>query len=74
MLYSEGYQTILNVGDEKSRVVTYGNTKPTNLDFRNNLIKSLKIPNVPNEELKTNGNLVWWEKELDRMASNKFNE
>merc|ERR1711918_211134 len=70
--YPECYQTILNVGNEKSRVVTWSKTKPTNLDFRNSLIGSLKIPNVPNEELKTVGKLVWWEKDIDKMLSNNF--
>ena len=41
---------------------------------RNNLISSLKILNVPKEELKTVGNLVWWEKDTDKMQSNNFNE
>jgi len=47
--------------------------KPTNLEFRNSLISSLVIPGL-NENLKTNGNLVWWEKEGDKMVSNNFNE
>ena len=72
--YPEAYQTILNTGEQKSRVVAVAPTKPTNLDFRNQLISSLVIKGVPNEELKTDGNLVWWEKDMDQMVSNNFNE
>ena len=72
--YPEDYQTILNTGQQKSRVVATSPTKPTNLDFRNDLISSLIIKGVPNEELKTVGNLVWWEKDVDQMVSKNFME
>ena len=72
--YPEGYQTILNTGQQKSRIIATSSTKPTNLDFRNQLIGSLIIEGVPNEELKTQGNLVWWEKDMEQMASKNFIE
>ena len=68
--YPEQFQSILNTGAGKNKIVSYGPDRPTNLDFRNNLSGSLIIQNVPREELVvSNGNLVWWEKELDKEAS-----
>ena len=72
--YPEDYQTILNTGQQKSRVVATSSTKPTNLDFRNQLISSLIIERVPNDELKTQGNLVWWERDMEQMVSRNFIE
>ena len=48
--------------------------RPTNKSFRDNLIANLKVSGVPQEELQTQGNLVWWEKEKDsgKEASSKW--
>jgi hypothetical protein len=67
--YPQQYQSILNTGSGKNKVVFLGPDRPTNLDFRNNLSGSLKIQGVPKEELITGGNLVWWEKDQEKDAS-----
>jgi len=70
--YPEKYQSILNTGGGKNKVVLYGPDRPTNLDFRNNLSGSLKINGVPKEELLTGGNLVWWEKDWEKDESSNW--
>lgn len=68
--YPEPFQSILNTGGSKSKVVYSGPARPTNLDFRNQLSGSLLIKGISQDELLvTNGQLVWWEKELDKEAS-----
>jgi hypothetical protein len=47
-------------------------TRPTNMEFRDALTAGLVVPGVPPEELKTQGNLVWWEKELDLDKSDNW--
>jgi hypothetical protein len=46
--------------------------RPTNMGFRNALTEALKIPGVPPAELTAPGNLVWWEKEVDKEASSNW--
>jgi hypothetical protein len=68
--YPEPFQSILNTGGGKNKLINFGPDRPTNLDFRNNLSGSLIIQGVPKDELVvSNGNLVWWEKETDKEAS-----
>ena len=41
--------------------------------FRKALTDALVVPGVTAEELKGNeGNLVWWEKEVDKECSDKW--
>mmetsp|Transcript_17374 Transcript_17374/g.29141 ORF Transcript_17374/g.29141 Transcript_17374/m.29141 type:complete len:360 (+) Transcript_17374:54-1133(+) len=70
--YPEAYQSILNTGNGANRMVKFGPERPTNKEFRDNLTSALKIPGVPPEELMTTGNLVWWEKEVDREESTNW--
>ena len=65
--YPEPYQCILNIGNDKTKVCSLLNERPTNMAFRKALTESLIVPGVTSEELKGNeGNLVWWEKEEDK--------
>eukprot|EP01041_Mallomonas_annulata_P003916 gene3916-7810_t len=64
--YPEPFQCILNTGEGKNRVAKTVKERPTNKDFRDALTSSLRVPGVPPEELQTQGNLVWWEKETDK--------
>lgn len=64
--YPEPYQSILNTGSGKSKLVKTSAERPTNMGFREALTDGLSIPNVPKEELKSPGNLVWWEKNEDK--------
>ena len=69
--YPEKYQSVLNTGKGKTKLVKYDENRPTNLAFKEHLTDSLQISGVPKEELKTNGNLVWWEKDINKeMSSN----
>lgn len=43
--------------------------RPTNKDFRDDLTSALRIPGVSSEDLRTTGNLVWWEKASDKEES-----
>ena len=70
--YPEPYQCILNIGDGNNKMVKAFEEKPTNLGFRNALTEALKIPGVPPGELTAPGNLVWWEKEIDKESSSKW--
>ena len=68
--YPEPYQCILNIGNDKTKVCSFLNERPTNMGFRKSLTESLIVPGVTAEELKGNeGNLVWWEKEQDKEES-----
>ncbi len=50
-------------------------TRPTNVGFREAITDSLIIPGVSKEDLKSNNNnLVWWEKETDKSASQLWME
>jgi hypothetical protein len=69
--YPEPFQAILNIGEGRSKLVQTFDEKPTNFGFRSALTDALRIPGVPSSELKTKGNLVWWEKDLDKEVSNK---
>lgn len=71
--YPEPYQSILNTGGGKNKVVNVSDMRPTNKDFRDNLTSALRIPGVSQEELKTTGNLVWWEKE-DESIKEEFDD
>lgn len=64
--YPEPYQSILNTGGGKSKLVKTSSDRPTNMGFREALTDGLYIPNVPQEELKAPGNLVWWEKDEEK--------
>jgi hypothetical protein len=46
--------------------------RPTNEKFRDNLTGALRIEGVPNSELKVKGNLVWWEKDVEKEASSNW--
>lgn len=70
--YPEPFQCILNTGSGNSRTAKLVQQRPTNMDFRDALTSSLKVPGVPPEELKASGNLVWWEKEYDKDISNNW--
>eukprot|EP00607_Mallomonas_marina_P005010 CAMPEP_0182425800 /NCGR_PEP_ID=MMETSP1167-20130531/12285_1 /TAXON_ID=2988 /ORGANISM="Mallomonas Sp, Strain CCMP3275" /LENGTH=307 /DNA_ID=CAMNT_0024606795 /DNA_START=224 /DNA_END=1147 /DNA_ORIENTATION=+ len=71
-VYPEPYQCILNTGEGKSRPAETMDERPTNKAFRDALTMSLKVPGVPPEELKTQGNLVWWEKDIDKEKSSNW--
>lgn len=64
--FPQPYQSILNVGNGKNKLVKTTPDRPTNMAFREALTEGLIVPNVPREELKTAGNLVWWEKDLEK--------
>jgi len=64
--YPEPYQCILNTGDGKSKLSQTTVERPTNKAFRDALTSSLIVPGVPKEELQTKGELVWWEKEVEK--------
>lgn len=71
--YPEPYQCILNIGNDKTKVCSFLNERPTNMVFRKSLTDSLIVPGVTAEELKGNeGNLVWWEKEEDKEESSNW--
>jgi len=61
--YPEQYQSILNTGNGKNKVVKTSAERPTNLGFRDALTDGLVVPGLTKEELRSPGNLVWWEKE-----------
>ena len=61
--YPEPFQSILNTGNGKNKVVKTSANRPTNSDFRDALTDGLVVPNVSKEELRAPGNLVWWEKD-----------
>ena len=61
--FPEPYQSILNTGSGKNKVVKTSPDRPTNAGFRDALTDGLVVANVPREELRAMGNLVWWEKE-----------
>merc|ERR1719231_271877 len=68
--YPEPYQCILNIGNDKTKVCSFLNERPTNMGFRKSLTESLIVPGVTAEELRGNeGNLVWWDKEQDKEES-----
>lgn len=71
--YPEPYQNILNTGSNKVKVCSFDPNRPTNMGFRKALTDALVVPGVTAEELKGNeGNLVWWEKEMDKESSAKW--
>lgn len=70
--YPEPYQCILNIGDGKNKMVKAVEERPTNMGFRNYLTDALRLPGVPQEELKSPGNLVWWEKDLEKETSSQW--
>ena len=71
-VYPEPYQCILNTGDGKNKVAETTEERPTNMGFRDALTFALRIPNVPQSELKSQGNLVWWEKDIDKETSSNW--
>ena len=70
--YPAPFQSILNTGSNKSKVVKSSPERPTNMDFKDSLTAALQIKGVSQDELKTGGNLVWWEKELDKEQSSNW--
>lgn len=70
--YPEPFQCILNTGDGKNRLAKTCDERPTNKDFRDALTSSLRVPGVPPEELQTQGNLVWWEKDVNKDLSSNW--
>jgi hypothetical protein len=70
--YPEPYQCILNIGDGKNKMVKAVDDRPTNMGFRNYLTDALRLPGVPQDELKSPGNLVWWEKDLEKETSSQW--
>lgn len=70
--YPGPFQTILNTGPGKQKVVATSPERPTNVDFKDSLTAALQIRGVSKEELRMGGNLVWWEKELDQDASSNW--
>ena len=70
--YPGPFQSILNTGSNKSKVVNSSPQRPTNMDFKDSLTEALQIKGVSRDELKTAGNLVWWEKELDKEQSSNW--
>jgi len=70
--YPDLYQCILNTGKGKSKVCKQLADRPSNKEFRDALTESLIIPGVTPEELKTQGNLVWWEKETNKEESDNW--
>lgn len=67
--YPEPYQSVLNTGGGKAKLVKTSGDRPTNMGFREALTDGLNVPNVPREELQAQGNLVWWEKDIEKDAS-----
>ena len=71
--YPEPFQCVLDIGDNKSKMVKFVEEKPTNMAFRKALTEALVVPGVSKEELVGNaGNLVWWEKEVDKEESDAW--
>ena len=70
--YPEPFQCILNIGDGKNKMVKAVEERPTNMSFRNYLTDALRLPGVPQDELKSPGNLVWWEKDLEKETSSQW--
>jgi len=70
--FPEPYQCILNTGNNRNKLVKYMDDRPTNMDFRDALTDGLNVPNVPREELRSKGNLVWWEKELEKESEDTW--
>jgi len=64
--YPEPFQSILNTGNNKVKLVKTSAERPTNAGFRDALTDGLVVPGVPQEELRTQGNLVWWEKDTEK--------
>jgi len=67
--YPEPFQCILNTGEGKNRLAKTCDERPTNKGFRDALTSTLRVPGVPPEELQTEGNLVWWEKDINKEMS-----
>lgn len=67
--YPEPYQTLLNIGNGKTRVVETSADRPSNSKFRETLSNGLKIQGVTTEDLKQDMTLVWWEKEVAKESS-----
>eukprot|EP01038_Epipyxis_sp_PR26KG_P005490 gene5490-7601_t len=70
--YPQPYQSILNIGNGKNKLAKSNSERPTNMEFRENLTNQLKVPGVSADELNVKGNLVWWEKDLDKMLSKNW--
>lgn len=70
--YPEQYQCILNTGNGKNKLAKSLSERPTNKAFRDALTDSLVVPGVPKNELQTNGNLVWWEKDMEKEAADSW--
>jgi hypothetical protein len=70
--FPEPYQCILNVGDGKNKMVKAIDERPTFMGFRNFLTDALRLPGVPQDELQSPGNLVWWEKDLELEEFNQW--
>ena len=71
-VYPEPYQTLLSIGGGKNRLVDASPDRPSNLGFREALSNGLKIPGVSSDDLRQKGNLIWWEKELDKESSDNW--
>lgn len=67
--YPGPFQSILNTGSNKNKVVKTSPTRPTNVDFKDALTEALQIKGVNKGDLRTGGNLVWWEKDIDKDKS-----
>lgn len=67
--YPDPYQCILNTGNGKTKICKQTPIRPSNKEFRDALTEALVIPGITPEELKTQGNLVWWEKETNKELS-----
>ena len=70
--YPSPYQSILNVGGAKNKIVRSTGERPTNMEFKDWLTEALQIKGVSQDELRTRSNLVWWEKELDKESSSSW--
>jgi hypothetical protein len=60
--YPEPFQSILNIGGGKSKLVATNLRRPTSAQFCDDLTASLRIPGVSNSELSSKSSEVWWEK------------
>ena len=70
--YPGKFQSFLETGDKKKKETARGEIRPSNKAFRDSLTQALVVPGVPREELQTKGELVWWEKEMDKDTSNNW--
>lgn len=69
-VYPEKYQSILNIGAGKNKVVKFFEQRPTSAEFRDALVDALSVPGVSKNDLKPRGLELWWENTNKEVSTN----